>query len=188
MAEITYQMVLSTLQTAGLLVGISYYILTLRNQQKNQKHAQETRKIQLLNEMNETIVKQQWMTWFDIMDMNWENYQDFMSKYGYGNDPELYQQRIEFWRNLNRNGLLIRDGLIDIRSYCQYVDYSAPLVWRKFKDIIMAQREAWGNLELYIGIEILADETDLYRSSLGQGPQKYVEARAHRGWYTEILE
>ena len=32
MVEITYQMVLSTLQTAGILVGISYYILTLRNQ------------------------------------------------------------------------------------------------------------------------------------------------------------
>ena len=35
MVEITYQMVLSTLQTAGLLVGISYYILTQRNQQKS---------------------------------------------------------------------------------------------------------------------------------------------------------
>ena len=30
-------MVLSTLQTTGLLVGIFYYIVTLNNQQKNQE-------------------------------------------------------------------------------------------------------------------------------------------------------
>ena len=39
MAEITYQMVLSTIQTVGLLVGISYYILTLRNAQHTRELA-----------------------------------------------------------------------------------------------------------------------------------------------------
>lgn len=47
MAEITYQMVLSTIQTAELLVGIFYYIMTLRNQQKNQQLSLETRQAQL---------------------------------------------------------------------------------------------------------------------------------------------
>ena len=37
MADITYQMVLSTLQTAGLLVGIFYYIMTLRNTYRNRQ-------------------------------------------------------------------------------------------------------------------------------------------------------
>jgi hypothetical protein len=37
MVDVTYQMVLSTLQTAGLLVSIFYYITVLRNQQKNQE-------------------------------------------------------------------------------------------------------------------------------------------------------
>ncbi len=47
MVEITYQMVLSTLQTAGILVGIYYYVMTLRNQRKNQELALETRQAQL---------------------------------------------------------------------------------------------------------------------------------------------
>ena len=62
MAEITYQMVLSTLQTAGLLVGIFYYILTLRNAQhtrelslKAQEQAAETRKTQLLMQYTEKL-------------------------------------------------------------------------------------------------------------------------------------
>ena len=63
MAEITYQMVLSTIQTVGLLVGIFYYVTTLRNAQKTreltlqsmeltrkaQEQAVETRQAQLYN-------------------------------------------------------------------------------------------------------------------------------------------
>ena len=54
MVEITYQMMLSTLQTVGLLVGIAYYITIMRNAQKtreltlkSQEHATETRQAQL---------------------------------------------------------------------------------------------------------------------------------------------
>ena len=39
MAEITYQMVLSTLQTAGLLVGIIYYLTIMKNSQKKPANA-----------------------------------------------------------------------------------------------------------------------------------------------------
>ena len=37
MVEITYQMVLSTLQTVGLLVGITYYLIIMRNSQRAQQ-------------------------------------------------------------------------------------------------------------------------------------------------------
>ena len=54
MVEITYQMALSTLQTIGLLVGIAYYLIIMRNSQRNQElalkaqeHALETRETQL---------------------------------------------------------------------------------------------------------------------------------------------
>ena len=43
MAEITYQMVLSTLQTVGLLVGIFYYVMTLNYSRKNQELQLETK-------------------------------------------------------------------------------------------------------------------------------------------------
>jgi hypothetical protein len=44
MVEVTYQMVLSTIQTISLVIGISYYIIVPRNQQKTQKHAEGMRK------------------------------------------------------------------------------------------------------------------------------------------------
>jgi uncharacterized protein HemX len=62
MVEITYQMILSTLQTIALIVGIVYYLIIMRNTQKTrelslraqeltlkaQEQAKETRQAQLL--------------------------------------------------------------------------------------------------------------------------------------------
>jgi hypothetical protein len=54
MVELTYQMVLSTVQTAGILVGIAYCLVIMRNSQKtrelalqSQEQALETRQAQL---------------------------------------------------------------------------------------------------------------------------------------------
>ena len=51
MVDVTYQMVLSTLQTAGILVGIIYYLTIMRNSQKNQQMQLETRQSQLFMQL-----------------------------------------------------------------------------------------------------------------------------------------
>jgi len=51
MVEITYQVLLNTLQTFGLLVGIIYYLTIMRNQQKSQQQAVETRQAQMFLQM-----------------------------------------------------------------------------------------------------------------------------------------
>ena len=51
MVEVTYQMVLSTLQTTGILVGIFYYIMTLNNTRKSQRLTLESRQAQLFMQM-----------------------------------------------------------------------------------------------------------------------------------------
>jgi len=132
MAEITYQMVLSTLQTAGILVGIFYYIMTLRNQQKNREQSEETRKIQLLLRMNENIAERSGsgVDYSEIMAMQWDNYDDFISKYGVENNPDSYRKRMRIWRQMNVNGLLVRDELIDARATVDYIGYGQLFMWR----------------------------------------------------------
>ena len=86
MAEFTYQMVLSTLQTVGLLVGISYYVLTLRNQQKNQeislrkqKVTHETRQLQYLLEFTKETVEESYTNlkqYWDSMTAEWTDFND----------------------------------------------------------------------------------------------------------------
>jgi hypothetical protein len=152
--------------------------MVLRNQQKNQQHAEETRKIQLLTSYNQHISEEGGLArWYALMDMQWEDYDDFMLKYGFDNNPELCETRNEIWRITNQNGLLIRDELIDISSFVQYIGSSPVFLWEKFKDIIETQRVLFNNPEHYIGIEILANEIIKYRSEKGLSPQEFIDTR-----------
>ena len=186
MAEITYQMVLSTLQTAGLLVGIFYYILTLRNQQKNQeltlrnqeltlksqKQTEDTRKIQILHDINKwTTEDDSNLNWFGMMNMKWDDYADFTLKDSLENNPDLYNGRIKIWRKLNLYGILINDGLIDASTFVRIIADQSPIVWSKFKPIVEKMRLLQDNPELYMGMEILAQEVDNYRISKGLKPK-----------------
>ena len=70
MAEITYQMVLSTIQTIALVVGIVYYLTIMRNAQKTreltlqsqeltrkaQEQSLETREAQLFMQFNSPVL------------------------------------------------------------------------------------------------------------------------------------
>ena len=95
--------------------------------------------------------------------MEWKDYEDFENKYGWENNPDGYNARVRMWRNLNYYGILVEDGLIDAGTYVRTISDQAPIVWSKFKDIIYEIRRRYDNPEQYIGLEILAKETDKYR-------------------------
>ncbi len=169
MVEITYQMVLSTLQTIALIVGIYYYVMTLRNQQKNREHSEETRKIQLLLRMNENISERSGsgVDYSEIMAMQWDNFDDFHERYGVENNPDSYRKRMRIWRQMHVNGLLVRDGLIDARAMVDYIGYGPRLMWMKFKDIIEEYRRWYDMPQIFIGLEYLAGELEKHRLSQG---------------------
>ena len=171
MAELSLPVILQILQTAGILVGIFYYITVLNNQQKNQKHAEDTRKIQLLYEINEYTTSHRHLSWKEMMEMEWLDYDDFNQKYGPESNPDKYNDRVSIWRNMNLYGLLVEDGLIDISTYIRIIADQSPLFWNKFGKLIEEMRRVQDNPELYIGIEILARETDKYRVSKGLKPK-----------------
>jgi hypothetical protein len=168
MVEITLPIILQILQTAGILVGIFYYIMTLRNQQKNQEHSKETRKIQLLLDINKDIEGSgSGVQYNEIMDMKWDSYDDFVSKYGVENNPDAYRKRRRMWQIMHRNGLLVRDGLIDVRALFDYTSGGSLYMWRKFKDIIEEIRRLYHMPDYLIGLEYLAGEIEKYRLSQG---------------------
>ncbi len=168
MVEVTLPIVLQILQTAGILVGIFYYIMTLRNQQKNREHSEETRKIQLLLGINKNIEGAGSGVQFnEIMDWKWDSYDDFISKYGVENNPDAYRKRRRMWQLMHVNGLLVRDGLIDVSALFDYTSGGALNMWRKFKDIIEENRRLYDLPEYLIGLEYLAGEIEKHRISRG---------------------
>ena len=159
MVELTYQMVLSTLQTVGLLVGITYYLIIMRNSQRAQQLQLETRQSQALMQMMQwQTSKEAWRDHVEWSKMEWKDYNDFEEKYGSDVNPEHYilrQIRVGYY---NRIGLLLKYGIIDkIFAWdmggTDYIQH-----WNKYGEIIKIQRELY-DLPIYgIHWEYLVDE------------------------------
>jgi len=119
MVEITYQMVLSTIQTIGILVGIIYYIFNMRNSQRNQQMQLETRQAQLfMNIYNQSYNNPQFL---DAMNkfrfIQWNTFDEYLALFDRAN-PEnrenllALQITIGFFEGV---GVLVKENLLDIR-------------------------------------------------------------------------
>ena len=180
MAEISYQMILSTLQTLGLLVGIFYYVTTLRNAQKTreltlknqeltlqsqeltrkaQEQALETRRAQLFMQIYQDMYSpEHFIKTNELYAMEWEDWDDYDRKYGSANNPENYALRFSTWSRINGVGLLVRDGLIDVGRVHDLMRTTILWQWEKFRDIIIRTREEYNMGPFLEGFEFLANE------------------------------
>jgi hypothetical protein len=165
MVEITYQMVLSTLQTVGLLVGIFYYVTTLRNAQKSreltlkaQEQALETRQAQLFMQIYRDMSSpEHYIRTNELYSMEWDDYDDFERKYGSENNPENYGLRYSTWARIHGVGLLVKAGLIDVGTVHDLMRTTILWQWGKFGDIIIRHREEYDIGNLFEGFEFLAN-------------------------------
>ena len=66
---------------------------------------------------------------------------------------------------------MIRDGLLDIKTYMEYLGDSPIQVWMKYKDIIEEFMRQFQLPTYLIGMEILAEELNKYRIKQGWGPK-----------------
>jgi len=162
----------SQLATAtGVCFAAYYYIITLKNTQKNLKLSQETRQIQLLLDYSEKIenVYQNAKITRDIRNATWNDFQDFIQKYYGTNNPEFWGEMMTRFRKMHMNGLMIRDGLVDIGKFVDYNMDASVMLWRKYRDVILMFRKAY-HLPTYMnGFEYLAEEVDKYRIKMGWG-------------------
>jgi hypothetical protein len=150
MVEITLPIILQFLQTAGILVGIIYYITIMRNQQrtreltlesqelarKAQEQSLETRKVQLFMQI----------------------YHDMNSTENLRIYSELIRMEWSMWVRLNGVGLLVKDGHIDVGSVHDLMRQTILTQWEKWGDIIIRIREEYNMVGFCDGFEFLANE------------------------------
>ena len=98
----TIQLVLSILTLISIPVGVFYYLLTLRNQNR-------TRQIQIIRGLNPTEVD------LDFLTYTYTSYDDFMAKYGPEADPESWMNIMKWFSKLEEFGVYVKEGLLDIR-------------------------------------------------------------------------
>jgi hypothetical protein len=164
MVEITLPIVLQILQTAGILVGIFYYIMTLRNAEKardltlkSQEHATETRQAQLFMQLYDKysdpeFVKHQ----HAISKWEWTDYEDFLERYGNAKNPDVYihfSQQARFFEGV---GVLVKRKFIDPAVVDDLMSGNVLDFWEKFGESFIKELQERNNYpQFYEHVEYL---------------------------------
>jgi len=123
----------------GVVAGLTYYILTVRNQRK-------TRHMQII-QGGESGIKSSPTFDYNFLEVDWLDYDDFMSKYGPESSSNVWANNIEWLDGFELYGVYIREGMLDVRlvclvsggSYLRYWDKHGPL-WQEHRRRINSPR------------------------------------------------
>ena len=161
MVDVSYQMVLSTLQTVGLLVGIYYYLMVLRNQQKNQEQTLKTRNATFYNTLaGHLLSNNQAIKYIGIIQ---DNPISGVDEYN-----ELWEKKLEyriavtwFWNFYETLGDYLREGIIDIGMFARRHTWFNLWFWEMYKDVIYDHRKRYG-LSFFCSMEYLMNALQKY--------------------------
>ena len=163
MVELTLSVLLQLVQTTALLVGIFYYIMTLRNAEKN-------RKMQMLQRIYESKYNKEGMqAYFQIWSRKWEDFDDYWENYGPFNHPEHHATFVAEEALLDGLGTLVKKGMIDLDSVYSLMGRRAIMFWVKFETIIKGSRKVVGSSgpDYSENFEYLANELIKIRKKKG---------------------
>ncbi len=171
MVEITLPIVLQILQTAGILVGIVYYMTTMRNAQRTreltlkvQEQAKETRQAQLLMELYDTYRSPEFRKRAQtIGNLEYTDFDDFWAKYGRDANPDFWAEWFSNASFFNGIGVLVSRGLLDIDLVEELLGNITDKSWENMGDIIYEWRKTIvtqknRKYELLHGFEYLYNE------------------------------
>jgi hypothetical protein len=143
----------------GIMASILYYASVIRNQNR-------TRQAQMFMQIYHQVSSKSFQRdWIELMNMEWEDYDDFERKYGSDNNPENFAMRASQWMAMNGVGAMLRDGLIEPEKLVRLVGQSSQFLWAKFRPIIIEWRVRYGMPQGHQDFEYLAEalEKELIR-------------------------
>jgi hypothetical protein len=140
MAELSVQIVLSALQTTGLLVGIFYYIMTLRNTRKSQQQALETRQAQLFMQVyKEVCTPEWWQRYYAITKFNKMNNEEMEEMVR--TDAELNSEQSAVFSFFEGLGVLVKKELIDPSLVDDLLSSAIIIYWERVEPFFLERRK-----------------------------------------------
>jgi hypothetical protein len=140
--------VLNLLQTISIIVGITYYLMVLNNQQKSQRHAEETRQATLfMQSYRDTATRDMQILSMELLAWEWDDYEEFVDKYV--SDPVQSGKWVTFFLYFHGLGILLEEGYIPAKILYK-MDQSGMatiMYWTKFKPIVERERLIHNNPE-----------------------------------------
>jgi hypothetical protein len=139
MVEITYQMLLSTLQTIALIVGIAYYLFIMRNSIR-------TRQAGLFMELYGQFRAKDFQEMVqDIRQFEYTDMTDFYKKYGSEINPEAWVNFYSVMSFYEGVGVLIRRNLISPVLVDDMMSGPILQIWGKFGPMVLDTRERFSS-------------------------------------------
>lgn len=144
MVEFTYQLVLSTLQTVALVVGITYYLFIMRSSQRNQKIQLETRQTQIFMQIVSKINTREALEFSHILrSAEWSNYEEWRDLFR--SDRE-YLLAFSYWGNTYESlGVVLRDNIGGVRLLALHGSSGVLGDWERHREVIYEERKRRGN-------------------------------------------
>jgi hypothetical protein len=142
----------------GVVVGFSYYVLTVRNQNKAR---QTTTVIQL--HQHKTSPEENTRFW-KLIALQWEDHDDYQRNYGPKGNPENEQVRAMFSAEFgfyDGLGLMLKKGLVDLDTVYSLFGLRCTMIWYKYEtllDGIRSMTTFGGGEKIYENLEYLANE------------------------------
>ena len=140
---------LMVFQTIGILVGVIYYVTSIRNQNR-------TRQIQIISTVGTGD-----LNWGFL---NWEvgDYDDFMSEHGSEANPEDWGAVNAWFNRLEYFDVYVREGLLDVRLICLMSVGTIKESWEKYRGILEEWRLRYDRPRDWIEAEYLYERVVEY--------------------------
>jgi hypothetical protein len=142
--QVTFQTIFQFLQTVSILVGVYYYITTIRTNQRNQELTLETRQLQLyMKVLEDNRTKEFQMQWIDVAyNQEFKDYEEWREKYGPKTNPEAYANFFHVTNWFQGIGYLVKTGVLDVKVVSEYIrPRSVVFLWEKVEPIVKVHRE-----------------------------------------------
>jgi hypothetical protein len=111
--QITFQTIFQFLQTVGILVGVFYYIMTIRSNQRSQKQAVETRQAQLFSQYYLRCTTPEFqIAERDLLELQFDTPKEFIDKYGPRSNSKVYEDFLQVFGLMEGLAVLVREDLI----------------------------------------------------------------------------
>ena len=162
MVEITYQMVLNTIQTVSLVVGIIYYITIMRNQQRTretslklQEEAEKSRQREMIFLRFQGFDKTYHEASSDVMSQEWGSTMDDYRKHSLESRTNFNYVQVKY----NNLGIMLKYEMMDPDLFYQVFPIGNIIrFWEKMENIILDYRETTKDNTYNEGFEYLYNE------------------------------
>jgi len=150
----------------GVIAGLSYYVMTVRinlkNQElmlKSQQQTLETRRLGIIQNISSQITSEEGLKrYYELMNFEWSDYDDFERKYGSDFNTEAAAKRFAAWGIFNTVGLMLRRGLVEAGDLLDLGLQSGVSLWWKYKPIILENRRRYNGSTYLKDFEYLVEE------------------------------